>query len=60
LIILSFIKSLLTSLFQREAFPLIKGGEGVVVPSLEKRGKGRFLQFDNHLSLKAHPLRDEE
>jgi len=43
LIILSFIKSLLTSLFQREDFPLIKGGEGVVVPSEEKRGKGRFL-----------------
>ncbi len=44
LIILSFIKSLLTSLFQRED----------LFPSLEKRGKGRFLQFYNHLSLKGY------
>jgi len=40
------IKSLLTSLFQRdpECFR----------DSLEKRGEGRFLQFDNHPSLEGY------
>jgi len=43
-------KSLLTpayrtgrSLCKREEFPLIKGGQGVVDPSLTKRGAGRFF-----------------
>jgi hypothetical protein len=53
----NMIKSLLTSLCQREEFPLIKGGQGVVGPSLAKRGEGRFYGkclFNYKAFIKAH------
>jgi hypothetical protein len=42
-LIILIIKSLLTSLYQREEYSPLERGAGVCIPSLAKRGKGRFF-----------------